>query len=259
MLQAGYTSLLKRVQSVQTNVLSTGERNSLLRVFEKVIPSTREAIIQMNKIDLEKELNQVLQMVENSGSIIGHVKQEVLESEEGRMKEFVERLSLFNEGCRKFEESGHRITEIDDEIDEAIVNDVNPAIRRELPEVIEQLTKNYEIAREAAEPHRKSFESFALQQKSEIHTLRLAKDREVKVLLDSVQMVSNYPRGWAGFKLRVRDWRLAEQNKWKQRKIGGVTWGVILVALGVFVVWPAWLVHRAGQNKGEARFSSVER
>ena len=80
MLQAGYTSLLKRVQSVQTNVLSTGERNSLLRVFEKVIPSTREAIIQMNKIDLEKELNQVLQMVENSGSIIGHVKQEVLES-----------------------------------------------------------------------------------------------------------------------------------------------------------------------------------
>ncbi len=260
LLQVCYKSLLKRVQSVQTIVLSTGKRSSLLRVLEEVIPPAQQAIHRMDDINLDNELIQVQQMVDDSLSIIEPIDQDALKREDDRMKEIAERLGHLDEVCRKFEAAGQRITQIDNEIDKAIVEGLTPTISRGLPDVIKQLRQNYEIARHAAEPRRKALESFALQQKSEIHTLRLAKDREVKELMNSSQGMSNYPRGWTGFKLRVRDWRLAEGDKWRRyRKIGGLTWGVILAALGVFVVWPAWLIHRANQEKSKTQYFSVER
>ena len=70
LLQVAYKSLLKRVQSVQTIVLSTGKRSSLLRALEEVIPHTRDAIIRMYDINLSKELNRLQNLVDTTGSII---------------------------------------------------------------------------------------------------------------------------------------------------------------------------------------------
>ena len=260
LLQVGYKELLERVLEVQKDVLSTDKRHSLLRVFEEVIPPARDAIALMYDIKVSEELTQVKQVVAESGALMAPVDENTLKTEEGHMKNMAEWMAHLADGCRKFEEAGQRITQIDDEIDEEIVRHLNPTVKSDLPAVIEQLKQNYEIARTAAVPRQSAFVSFARQQKSEMHTLRLDKDKEVKKCLDASQGVSHYPSGWAGVKLRVRDWRLAERDKWQQRRrIGRLTWLVILAALGVFVVWPAWLIYRAEQEKAETQDYDIER
>lgn len=260
LLQVGYKELLERVLEVQKDVLSTDKRHSLLRVFEEVIPPARDAIALMYDIKVSEELTQVKQVVAESGALMAPVDENTLKTEEGHMKNMAEWMAHLADGCRKFEEAGQRITQIDDEIDEEIVRHLNPTVKSDLPAVIEQLKQNYEIARTAAVPRQSAFVSFARQQKSEMHTLRLDKDKEVKKCLDASQGVSHYPSGWAGVKLRVRDWRLAERDKWQHhRRIGWLTWLVILAALGVFVVWPAWLIYRAEQEKAEAQDYDIER
>ncbi|MBQ1959895.1 MAG: hypothetical protein II349_00015 [Akkermansia sp.] len=243
MLQSRYKSLLQRVQLVQKRVLSPHAKHSLLRVFEQLIPPAQASIRRLYSIDLECELESLRQLVEEASKTIATTPLEDAQREEYRMKSAAEWFAHLEARCQQFEAAGQMITEIDNQIDEEIVHHLNPSISSELPALIDALNQNYDAARAVSETHRDRLVRFNKEQAKEITDKKRMMSLKVDSMLRQTGEKTSYPAGWSGFKLRVRDWRLAERDKWLQSKtIGWRTWTFIIAGVGVFVVWPAWWV-----------------